>query len=307
MENVRDFDENGSLVDFPKGVFSFYGKRFDKTITPLFLENLVGKSYIDIQNYDIYIMGKRKGEKENCFWTKLRLLSSESSRNSIQGLLEVQFLAGYGHMNTGSNLNPKIMRPTNIQQIVTKDSVAFKKRAIVHVKEDVFLPLEGIDSHIRIPLMDEETLSKFEKASNSRKREAYARKKASKNEWAHVNRITMKKEHKKLIIRMVTPYKKNLKSNEYWVEFLNDLFSECMELKQEFTQDVTDDDKKELLEELTKKVMGNAYINNNIITDDDNNNKRRRQDVTLPDVNDPDKYISTKRSLRNIPSTDISW
>lgn len=255
-------------------------------------------------------MGKRKGEKENCFWTKLRLLSSESSRNSIQGLLEVQFLAGYGFMNTECEPRPKVMRPTNIQQIVTKDSVAFKKRAIVHIKGDVFLPLEGVDSHLRIPLMDEETLGKFEKSSNSRKREAYARKKASKNEWAHVNRVTMKKEHKKLIIRMVTPYKKNLKSNEYWVEFLNDLFSECMELKQDFTQDVTTADKKQLLEDLTKKVMGDDYnINNtkNTNTSTNNNTKRRRQDVCNPGVNIPEKYISTKRSLKNIPSTDISW
>ena len=251
-------------------------------------------------------MGKRKGEKENCYWTKLRLLSSESSRNSIQGLLEVQFLAGYGFIKTGSDSRPKVMRPTNIQQIVTKDSVAFKKRAIIHIKGDVFLPLEGIDSHIHIPLMEEDTLGKFEKSSNSRKREAYARKKASRKEWSHVNRKTMKKEHKRLIIRMVTPYKKNLKSNEYWVEFLNDLFSECMELKQEFTQDVTTEDKKKLLEDLTKKVLGDDYINNDT--------KRKRQDVPLhygvkgPEKPEkPEKIVSTKMSLMSIPSTEISW
>ena len=294
MDFKNDFESNGSLVNFPLSVFSFYKTRFNITITPSFIEDLTGSRFIDIQNHDIYIMGKRKGEKANCFWTKLRLLSSESSRNSLQGLLEVKFLEGYGFVNVGSSSDAKVMRPTNVQQLVTKDSVAFKKRAIVHIKGDVFLPLEGVDSHLRIPLMDEETLCGFEKSSNSRKREAYARKKASKNEWAHVNRVSMKKEHKKLIIRMVTPYKKNLGSDEYWVEFLNDLFTECLELKQEFTQDVTEDDKEQFLEDLTHRIMGRVKTTNG---------KKRCSPTVISDS----PGVPTMRSLKNIPSTDVSW
>ena len=294
MNFENDFDSNGSLDSFPSGVFSFYNNRFNTTITPSFIEGLTGSRFIDIQNHDIYIMGKRKGEKANCFWTKLRLLSSESSRNSLQGLLEVKFFQGYGFMKVNSNSDPKVMRPTNVQQLVTKDSVAFKKRAIVHIKDDIFLPLEGVDSHLRIPLMDEATLCSFEKSSNSRKREAYARKKASKNEWAHVNRASMKKEHKKLIIRMVTPYKKNLKSDEYWIEFLNDLFTECLELKQEFIQEVSDNDKEQFLEDLSNRVLGRVQKNNG---------KKRCSPVPVMGKS----TICTMRSLKNIPSTDVSW
>ena len=294
MEFKNDSEVNGLLDNFPLSVFSFYKTRFTTTITPTFIEGLTGSRFIDIQDHDIYIMGKRKGEKANCFWTKIRLLSSESSRNSLQGLLEVKLLEGYGFMNVGSNSDAKVMRPTNIQKLVTRDSVAFKKRAIVHIKGDVFLPLEGVDSHLRIPLMDEETLCSFEKSSNSRKREAYARKKASNNEWSHVNRVSMKKEHKKLIIRMVTPYKKNLGSG-YWIEFLNDLFTECLELKQEFIQDVTENDKEQFLEDLTHRVLGKVNKNNG--------KKRCSPGITGSEI----PSISTMRSLKNIPSTDVSW
>lgn len=288
-------EENGSLAEFPNEVFKYYKKKFSIDITPSYIKEITGEDRINIEKYDIYIMGKKKGEKENCYWTKLRILASEYNQDSLQGLLEIKMIAGFGFVNTGSTLDTKIMRPTNIQQNITRDSVAFKKRAIVHIKGNLFLPLDKLDSHLNIPDMKEEKLSKFEKASNSRKREAYARKKINKNEWAHINRESLKSEHRKILIKMVTPYKKNLGTDEYWSEFRTDLINVCCELDKEYTGSSVE---KEV-------VLKDLYAN--LLTTTTSNKRKKSLDVASDDIIVDKNYPKINSGLKRIPLSKVKW
>ena len=234
-------EENGDISDFPKAVWHYYKtKGSGDVVTPSFLQKLLGSTTIELNKYDIYVMGKEKtgtGKHKNnkpVFFTKLRIDGKSAERNSVQGLLGVRFLAGYGYMNSDSNL--RVMRPTNIDKLVTQDSSQFRKRAVVYINGHV-LALSRVEGFCRIPLMDDRVLAKFEKKSNAKKREAYARRKKRHNEWAHINRETMLEENKKVILGMLLKYKKNLGDNEFFREFMRDTMAISVELREEFCSD----------------------------------------------------------------------
>lgn len=234
-------EENGDITDFPKAVWSYYKtKGAGDVVTPKTLKKLTGSSTIDVPQHDIYVMGKEKARngkhKDNkpVFFTKMRIEGKSAERNSVQGLLAVRFTGGYGYMNTDSNL--RVMRPTNIDKLVTQDSSQFRKRAVVYVNGHVFA-LSRVEGFCRIPLMDDRVLAKFEKKSNAKKREAYARRKKCRNEWAHINRETMLEENKKVILGMLLKYKKNLRDKEFFLEFMRDIVTIGADLREEFCSD----------------------------------------------------------------------
>lgn len=237
MENERFAEENGDISDFPEEVMSYFNtKGSGDVVTPAFLHEISGSSEIALEKYDIYVMGKRKstgtGKKKAVFYTKMRIDSKGAKRNTVQGLLGVRFLSGFGYIKNGCNSDLKVMRPTNIDKLVTEDSNQFRKRAVIHLNGYV-LALSLAEGFCRIPLMDDRILAKFEKRSNAKKREAYARKKKADNEWAHINRKAMRKDNKKALLGMLVPYKKNLGDN-YFEEFMKDIVAIGLQLEGEF-------------------------------------------------------------------------
>lgn len=245
--------------EFPASVYRFFDAKGTRNlVTPTFLQGILGVSEIYIPEHDIYVMGKERGDKSKRFWTKMRIRSKASERNMLQGLLGVEFLAGHGKLkvdseykengcrgsekNAESNTNAEssrfhIMRPITIRSIVTEDGASFKKRSVIHLKDDVFVILEDAESFCRIPLMDQELLDKHEKRSNSKKRDAYARKKVAGNKWAHVNRDCMLREQLKRMHKMILPYKRNLSDDAYFSEFTKDILTNCMHLHKDFSSD----------------------------------------------------------------------
>lgn len=235
-----DVPENGDISNFPKEVWDYYKQKGSgHVVTPAFLLQICGSTTIPVEQHDIYVMGKEKsdlpGRKNNepVFFTKLRIDSKSAERNTVQGLLGVRFLGGFGYINNNSNSELKVMRPTNIDKFVTRDSSQFRKRAVIHVNGHV-LAMSRAEGFCRIPLMDDRVLAKFEKRSNAKKREAYARKKKGLNEWAHINRKAMLEENKKAILGMLVAYKKNLRDTEFFEEFMRDLIAIGLELRKEF-------------------------------------------------------------------------
>lgn len=232
--------ENGEIGDFPQEVFAFFAKKGggNTIVTPNLLLNLIGSKKICLAKYDIYVMGKKKGSLEPYYYTKLRIDTKASERNTVQGFLEVRFLAGYGYRQTGGDSSTRIMRPSGIQKLVTDDTGSFKKRAVIHLNDGGVIALSAADGFCDIPLMDDRKLAKFENSTNAKKkREAYARKKKTNNQWAHMSRVSMAAMNQKMILRMLLPYKNNLPEDMYFKEFSKDVVSLLLEVKDEFCPD----------------------------------------------------------------------
>ena len=222
----------------PEEVLSYFNlKGAREEVTPVRLQALTGKSTVALQDFDIYVMGKESGNPTPSYFTKLRIVEKAQARNNIQGFLGVRFLDGFGYFNVNMDSSIKIMRPIGIQKLITKDSASFKKRALIYITKDVLLPLHTTECFCRLPLMDDNKLKTVDKDCNARKREAYARTKAEKKKWTHVNREGMLKEHQRMMYNMLLPYRKNLPEDEFFVEFLTDILKGCRKLMNEFETD----------------------------------------------------------------------
>ena len=230
-------DANGDITDFPPEVFSFFNKKGSGApVTPAILQDMIGSSTIPLPNHDIYAMGKKAGGTLPAFFTKLKIVTKASERNTVQGYLGVRFIAGYGYrkwVQQGGSSDVTIMRPADIKKWVTEDTLCFKKRAVIFLDGNV-VPLSFADGFCSIPLMDHRLLGDFENPTNAKKRDAYALKKKKDKEWAHINRNSMLVENKKALHRMLLPYKKNLLESEYFQEFLKDMVRGCIQLREEF-------------------------------------------------------------------------
>ena len=300
-------EENGDISDFPGEVLSFFRKKGSgKVVTPAFLQEISGSSEIALEKHDVYVMGKRKstgsGTKEAnkpAFFTKMRIDSKSSLRNTVQGLLGVRFLGGFGYMNNNSSADLKVMRPTNIDKLVTEDSSQFRKRAVIHLNGHV-LALSRAEGFCRIPLMDDRVLAKFEKRSNAKKREAYARKKKAGNEWAHINRNAMQEENKKTILGMLVPYKKNL-GDEFFREFMKDLIAIGLQLGDEFCTNASIDD---LLVNVNSGTSGTSGTRKRGIDEvDPDADLEAKKRVVLQKMSQNLKWTA----LKTISSSEIKW
>lgn len=301
-------DLNGDITTFPQEVWDYFKEKGSgDVVTPAFLKEISGSTTIPVEKHDIYVMGKEKttgaGKKDNqpVFFTKLRIDSKSSERNTVQGLLGVRFLGGYGYMNNDSKSDLKVMRPTNIDKFVTQDSSQFRKRAVIHVNGHV-LAMSRAEGFCRIPLMDDRVLAKFEKRSNAKKREAYARKKKGLNEWAHINRKAMQEENKKAILGMLVAYKKNLRDTEFFGEFMRDIVTIGLQLRDEFCSNANIET---LLGDLGNLSTGHIKSNDK---------KRSRDNDEVEDLEVKKRRVLDKISqnlkltaLRNIPSSKIKW
>lgn len=290
-------DPNGDITSFPSEVFSFFNRKgAGEAVTPAVLQDMIGSSTIALPNYDIYAMGKESGGTSPAYFTKLRIVTKASERNTVQGLLGVRFLAGYGYrkwVQQGGNSDVTIKRPADIKKLVTEDTSSFKKRAVIFLNGNV-LSLSLADGFCRIPLMDHRLLGEFENPTNSKKRDAYALKKKRGKEWAHINRNSMLVENKKAMHRMLLPYKKNLLEKEYFQEFLKDMVQGCLQLRKEFCP-VED---------------SNTNIQQVLTCFSGNKRKSEQEATTQPEKRRVLDRMSNNldiSELRRIPPSELSW
>ena len=293
--------ENGDISNIPRVVWEYYKEKGSgQVVTPAFLLEICGSTTIPVEQHDVYVMGKEESERKKKdnqpkFITKMRIDSKSAERNTFQGLLGVRFLEGFGYVNNGSNSDLKVMRPTNIDKLVTHDSSQFRKRAVIHVNGHV-LAISRVEGFCRIPLMDDRVLAKFEKKSNAKKREAYARKKKGLNEWAHINRKAMQEENKKAILGMLVAYKKNLRDTEFFGEFMRDIMAIGVQLREEFCSNAN-----------MEKLLGDFSTNDNKRRVDDHDHGDDKLEVKKRRVLSKISQNLKLTALRNISSSEIKW
>ncbi|AAR26899.1 FirrV-1-B24 [Feldmannia irregularis virus a] len=227
-----------ALSSFPPDIFDHFDTKrtttFNQMLTPADLLHLLGRETVPLQDYDIYVLGKRPGDSKIKFYTKMRIEHRVHARNIIQGFVGVRFLGGYGFENVANSASLKVMRPTDIQKLVTQDSVSFKKRALVYIDQDHVYPLTMIEPLCHIPLVASAALDKIDKKANARKREAYARKRSRCNDWAHVNREAIVSDNHTRLHRMLLAYKRNIRHKDFFDEFMMDVMKNCRQLERDF-------------------------------------------------------------------------
>jgi len=229
-------EENGDISGFPDGVFGFFSNPgLRRPITLKWLQSVIGTSTIHVQLYDIYAMGKRKGDRRPTFWTKMRILMRESERNVFQGNLGVEFLEGYGAKMMGNVEGIQMMRPVNIRDMVTQDISDFKKRAVIHLGGNNFVLLAEAESFCEFPFYtSKEIHDSGDNRVNCRKRKYYARRMDQKKQWPHITRKSVRDGNRNKLFKMLLPYRKNLPPDTYFTEFTNDILSELECFRDEF-------------------------------------------------------------------------
>jgi len=235
------FEDNGDISSFPQSMFDFFMKpAVRKTVNTKWLIDTIGSPTIKVQDYDIYTMGKRLGDRTAVFWTKMRILTRESERNVFQGNLGVKILEGYGKKTMGDFNGIKMMRPVKIRQNITQDICDFKKRAAIHLGGDNFAFLKDIECFSEFPYYTSSDIKQTgDKSINCRKRRYYARKMEKKKSWAHISKESILSGHKKKITEMIQPYKKNAPSGVYFEEFIGDILKIIEEVRSDYGEHTT--------------------------------------------------------------------
>jgi len=298
--------ENGDISSFPKEMFRAFDSK-QILVTPSLLNSIIGSEKINLENYDIYTMGKKKNDRKKHYWTKLRIKFREHSRNGIQGYLSVSFIAGYGFQNNNCESKLKIIRPTSIGKMVSDDGAVFKKRSMIDLN-GTFIPLQSAEGFCSIPLLSSRQMksdSTFKDSKlNSNKRKAYASCQIHQKKWAHINRRIMENDQKKSLHSMLLPYKKNLPDKVYFNEFINDIVKNINLLKKEFGyefKDIKPDDisKSEAISEaiVSETVVSETVVSETVVS----------EAIVSKDVS---KNISTETlytNLDSIPMSTIEW
>jgi len=236
VKKYKECEENGDISKFPPGVFNFFSTPgLRQPITSKWLQNVIGTSTIHVQRYDIYAMGKRKGDRKPVFWTKMRILMRESERNVFQGNLGVEFLEGYGAYMMDHAKGVHMMRPVNIRDMVTQDISDFKKRAVIHLGSDNFVLLSEAESFCQFPFYtSDEIRDSGDNRVNCRKRKYYARRMEQKKQWPHITRKSVNSGNRSKLFKMLLPYRKNLPLDTYFDEFTTDITSILADFRNEF-------------------------------------------------------------------------
>ena len=289
--------ENGDISSFPKEMYRAFSSK-QIMVTPVLLHKLIGSDKIELNKYDIYAMGKKKGSKEKYYWTKLQIKYREHSRNGIQGYLSVSFIAGYGFQQNKCDNSLKIIRPTSIGRLVSDDGAVFKKRAMINVN-GTYLPLQMAEGFCVIPLLSSRQMkmdSTFKDSKlNSSKRKAYASCQISQQKWAHINRRTMEKDQKISLHSMLLPYKKNLSDKKYFSEFTRDIVKNLNLLKNEFN--CVDVDLNDIN---LNDVNGKCPV-------EKVEQVEQVEQVNVSEESEVNEEINIENIISNIPMSDIEW
>lgn len=217
--------------DVPPSITDFAATRGRKPTTPQEIIDVVG--VLNLNEYDVYVMGKRMGDTNAYYWTSMRIMGKESPGKTLTGYLLTKFISGEGFKRAGSPEESMILRPANIAKLVTDDTVAFKNRAFIVLNERVFR-LSDVEPYCVLPPIPPSLLEGFESPASSQKRVKYAREKYLKNGWAHVNMASMREEQRRAMHKMLLPYMKNLSQRSFFDAFMKDMIETCTSLRDEF-------------------------------------------------------------------------
>jgi len=112
--------------------------------SPNFLIQHTGSSRLYLPAYDIYHGGRdTNGE---VVYTIYRILGKESVHNTIQGILEIRILDGYGIKKPDDGQVSAFMRPNDVKKMVTEGSTSIKRNSVITLSSGLLVRLEDWQS-----------------------------------------------------------------------------------------------------------------------------------------------------------------
>jgi len=165
--------------------------------SPNFLIQHTGSSRLYLPAYDIYHGGRdTNGE---VVYTIYRILGKESVHNTIQGILEIRILDGYGIKKPDDGQVSAFMRPNDVKKMVTEGSTSIKRNSVITLLAVT-------------------------------KREAYKVVRGTDN-WAHVKRGALARDMERSIHKLLLPYYRKYRSeggiDVVFRNFMEDLLMVC--------------------------------------------------------------------------------
>ncbi|CAM9098361.1 unnamed protein product [Sphacelaria rigidula] len=120
----------------PESVLAFFAGSggINVLASPLFLKKHTGQSRVFLPIHDIYHAGK--DNDGNAVYTVYRILAKEYKHNTIQGMLCVSLVSGYGVKDDGArgSSNSTFMRPNDLKKLMTEGTTAIKRNSVVAFK-----------------------------------------------------------------------------------------------------------------------------------------------------------------------------
>ena len=197
--------------------------------SPALLRQHTGKARVYLPAYDIYHGGKDKGGKT--VYTRYKILGKESMHNTIQGILEVKIIEGYGlKKDTDTSSEGEFMRPNDIKKLMTEGSTSIKRNSVVVLDSGLLVRLEDIENFCDLPIIERTRLFQSQTHMAISKREAYKTVRGNDN-WAHAKRGALARDMERSVHKLLLPYYRKYAVAEgddtFFRTFMEDLVSVC--------------------------------------------------------------------------------
>ena len=206
--------------------------------SPCFLRQHTGLPRIYLPDYDIYHGGK--DDKGTTVYTRYRILGKESIHNTIQGIIEMHIIEGYGLKDRDNKEFIGFLRPNDAKKMMTTGSTSIKRNSVITLKSGLLLRLEDVENFCDLPIINKARLSGTQTHVAISKRETYKSERGLDN-WAHVKRGALARDMERSVHKLLLPYYRKYRSEEdkdrFFRTFMEDLMVVCNAHHSNFIED----------------------------------------------------------------------
>lgn len=217
-------------MQIPESIESFFSGSGGINImaSPAFLIQHTGNPRIYLPAYYIYHGGKDKSGET--VFTRYQIMGKESIHNTIQGVLEIKIIDGYGLKDTATASVCEFMRPNDIKKLMTEGSTSIKRNSVVILNSGLLVRLEDIENFCDLPIIERTRLFKSQTHMAISKREAYKVIRGTDN-WAHVKRGALARDMERSVHKLLLPYYRKYRAGKgddmFFRAFMEDLVIVC--------------------------------------------------------------------------------
>lgn len=217
----------------PSSVLAFFAGSGGVNIlaSPLFLKKHTGRSRVFLPIHDIYHAGK--DNEGNAVYTVYRILAKEYKHNTIQGMLCVSLVSGYGVKDpaTCASNNSVLMRPNDLKKLMTEGTTSIKRNSVVVFQTGMVVRLEDIEIFCDLPLINKKDLIERQSIGAVCKRDLYKATRGEDN-WAHVKQGALIKDMESSVHQLLLPYYRRYRDNSsdpqhFFKAFMEDMIRTC--------------------------------------------------------------------------------
>ena len=207
--------------------------------SPLFLKKHTGKDRVYLPTHDIYHAGK--DVDGNAVYTVYRILAKEYTHNTIQGMLCVSLVSGYGVKDEGVGVSNEslFMRPNDLKKLMTEGTTSVKRNSVVVFKTGMVVRLEDIEIFCDLPIINKKQLMEKQSVGAVCKRDLYKATRGEDN-WAHVKQGALIKDMEASVHQLILPYYRRYRDNKqdsqhFFKAFMEDMVRTCTAHHTNFT------------------------------------------------------------------------